>query len=134
MTAERKTEEASERRTRRASKRGGERAAMPGSVLLENPRTGEARRLRTGFSWTLFLFSGVLGVPLFLRGLHRWGLAFVGLWAIDALVVWLSVGAVRALAEAALFCAFLGLQFWLGFRGNALTAKTYMARGWSPVR
>jgi len=134
MSAERKADEASQRRARRSAKRSGERDVISGSVLLENPRTGEARRLRTGFSWTLFLFSGILGLPLFLRGLYRWGLAFVALWAIDILVVWQSVGAVRGVAEAALFCAFLGLQLWLGFRGNALTAKTYLARGWSPIR
>ena len=45
------------------------------------------------------------------------------------------VQAVQALepkhpAEAALFAAFLGLQLWLGFRGNAMTARAYRARGW----
>ena len=42
-------------------------------LLLENPKTGAVRPFRDGFDWILFLFSGVLGLPLFLQGLPLWG-------------------------------------------------------------
>src|SRR5579863_1269577 len=114
---------------RRASARPSDKSDGE-SVLLENPETGEVRRVPTGFAWSLFLFSGVLGLPLFWRGLYRWGAVFVVLWAIDGLVAWFAAGHDRLAAEAMVFCAFLALQLWLGFRGNALTAKAYLARGW----
>lgn len=103
-------------------------------LLFENPATGETRRVKPGFAWTLFLFAGVLGVPLFWRRLYGWGIVILALWALDLAAVRLTAGPVRVAAEALVFCAFLALQLWLGFRGNALTAKAYVKRGWVPAR
>lgn len=46
-------------------------------AAFRNPRTGELREVKVGWSWTLFFFSGLFGLPLFLRGLHVWGALFL---------------------------------------------------------
>ena len=56
---------------------------MTDDLLLENPKTGAVKPFRDGFDWILFLFSGALGIPLFLRGLPLWGAVFVALWVVD---------------------------------------------------
>lgn len=122
------------KKTRDAKQRGKTRDRAAKFLLLRDPETGETRRIKQGFAWTLFLFSGVLGLPLFLRGLYRWGAAVLGLWGIDLLAVWLTTGGVRVASEAVLFGVFLCLQFWLGLTGNALTIKAYRDRGWAPAR
>ncbi len=99
-------------------------------VTLENPETGEIRQVRIGFAWTLFLFSSVLGVPLFLRRLYLWGAAILALWAVNLLVVKFA-GGPAAMEEGVLCAVFFGLQLWLGFKGNAITVKTYLRRGWT---
>jgi hypothetical protein len=126
---------ASRRRSASPPKGKRDRAAETKPVLhVENPQTGEIRQINMGFAWTLFLFSGVFGLPLFLRGLPSWGAVFVALWAVDLLAVWQSSGNARTAAEAILFAVFLVLQLWLGFTGNTLTARTYLARGWTIAR
>lgn len=119
----------------RAAKAGrkGRRPARPG-LLLENPETGEVRRVPEGFAWILFLFSGLLGVPLLFRGLYRWAALMCLLWGADALAALFTAGRTRLVIEAVLFLAFLALQLWLGFAGNALTAKAYLSRGWVRAR
>jgi hypothetical protein len=123
---------AAPRRAARRSKTATRRAAD--GVLLENRATGETRRVKQGFAWTLFLFAGVLGVPLFARRLYGWGGAVLGLWAFDLGAVRFTAGAARVAIEALIFCVFLGLQLWLGLRGNALTTQAYLHRGWVRAR
>jgi hypothetical protein len=38
-------------------------------VTMKNPKTGESKEIKVGWSWILFLFSCFLGLPLFLRKL-----------------------------------------------------------------
>jgi hypothetical protein len=52
----------------------------PVNVDLVNQRSGEHKNVKVGFSWVLFFFSGILGIPLFLRRLHVWGAVFLVLW------------------------------------------------------
>jgi hypothetical protein len=106
-------------------------AAPRASVLFRHPSGQRAKRVKAGFAWDLFLFAGVFGVPLFLRGLPNWGAAVLGLWLADLALGRLRHGTLHLAAEMALFAAFLGLQFWLGLRGNALTARACHARGWT---
>ena len=80
----------------------------------------------------MFLFSGVLGVPLFLRGLPNWGAVVLALWLADLVLGRLGAAALRGPVQRQLFAAFLGLQLWLGWTGNALTARDTRARGWVP--
>ncbi|HUB94409.1 MAG TPA: hypothetical protein VL993_00740 [Stellaceae bacterium] len=108
--------------------------AAPVGVLFQHPSGKKAKRVKPGFAWDLFLFAGVLGVPLFLRGLTGWGAVVLGLWVADLALGRLAAGPGRLAAEIGLFAAFLGLQLYLGWGGNALTARSYRARGWTPER
>jgi len=120
-----------ERRPRRAAPAEAMPEARP-SVLFRAPSGDRAKRVKFGFAWDLFLFAGFFGVPLFLRGLSAWGAAVLGLWLADLGLGRLAPPHLRLPLELALFAAFLGLQVYLGFRGNALTARACRARGWQP--
>jgi hypothetical protein len=99
-------------------------------LLLENPKTGAVRPFRDGFDWILFLFSGVLGIPLFLQGLPLWGLLFVALWIVDLALVWLLPRPWSLPGQAVMAVIFFALQLWLGFRGREMVLRSYVARGW----
>jgi hypothetical protein len=118
--------------TRPRTRRPPAAAAAPARVLFKHPSGLRAKRVKAGFAWDLFLFAGVFGVPLFLRGLPNWGAAVLGLWLLDLGLGRLGRGPLHLAAELGLFASFLGLQLWLGFAGNALTARACRARGWAP--
>jgi len=74
----------------------------------------------------------LFGVPLFWRRLHSWGAVMLALWCVDLVIGRLPVRDVTAhLAEAGLFGVFLAVQLFLGIWGNRLTARTYLAHGWT---
>ena len=99
-------------------------------VSMKNPKTGEIKSIKVGFSWVLFLWSGVFGLPLFLRKLNVWGLVFLVLWIIN-LVVPSMVDEQSALGLSIIFFViFLGLQIFMGIKGNEMTAKNYLENGW----
>jgi hypothetical protein len=101
------------------------------TVLFKAPSGARTKRVKLGFAWDLFLFAGIFGVPLFLRGLANWGALVLALWIADLGVA--RLGPRWSLpAEGLLFVAFLALQVYLGFKGNALTARACHARGWKP--
>lgn len=99
-------------------------------VAVKNPMTGETRFVKVGWSWTLFLFSGFFGLPLFLRKLNVWGSVFIALWAINFIVSSLARNPEGAALSVVFFFLFLGLQIWLGIKGNEMTAKNYLELGW----
>jgi hypothetical protein len=117
---------------RRASRDAKKAAETSASVItLKHKQSGKEKRISTGFAWDLFLCAGLFGIPLFWRRLHPWGAIVLALWCVDLLIGRLPIAAQTARSsEAALFAVFLALQLWLGFRGNRLTAKTYLAHGW----
>lgn len=118
---------------RAAPRRRREQAETPqaaASVLFKHPSGQRTRRVKLGFAWDLFLFAGLFGIPLFLRGLPGWGAAVLALWIADLFLGWGGPGALFVPGQIALFAAFLGLQCWLGANGNALTARACSARGW----
>jgi len=103
---------------------------MTRDLFLENPKTGAVKPIRNGFDWVLFLFSGALGIPLFLQGLPQWGAAFVALWVVGLALRWLLPRHWMLSGELVLALAFFALQLWIGFRGRELMLKSYVARGW----
>lgn len=103
------------------------------SIDLKDPRTGQVKRIPVGFAWDLFLFSGLFGLPLFLRRLPQWGAVILALWILDLFVGWVAFGAVATAAQAALFGIFLLVQLWLGIKGNELTVRSLVVRGWTVV-
>ena len=65
-------------RPRAGAARRGRRAAAPRhGVLFKHPSGARTKRVKLGFAWDLFLFAGLFGVPLFLRGLPDWGAAML---------------------------------------------------------
>lgn len=105
---------------------------MATHVMFQNPKTNETKTVKVGWSWVLFLFSGILGLPLFLRGLHMWGGIMAGLWGVN--FIWSSLPATDEFSDgvSALILGLigLGLQIWFGIKGNEMTAKSYLEKGW----
>ena len=118
------------RRPRRGAKPDAD--AVPPVLTLKHKQSGKEKRISTGFAWDLFICAGLLfGIPLFWRRLHPWGAAVLALWCVNLLIGRLPIAAAtQRSSEVALFTVFFMLQLWLGFRGNRLTAKTYLAHGW----
>jgi hypothetical protein len=109
------------------------KAPAAAGLAFKDPRTGKLMRVPAGFAWSLFLFSGLLGVPLFARRLHLWGAVILGLWIADLLASLVVAGRVATVTQSLLFAAFLAVQLWLGFKGNEITARSCLERGWTVV-
>jgi hypothetical protein len=99
-------------------------------VTMKNPKTGETKEIKVGWSWTLFLFSGFLGLPLFLRRLNIWGGIFLVFWLIS-----IGTNSTEYGKELMwpLFFAAMGLQIFVGRKGNEMTAKNYLEYDWQFV-
>jgi hypothetical protein len=98
-------------------------------VALQNPFNGEIKFVKVGWSWTLFFFSTFLGIPLFLRKLIAWGFVFVTLNVLGALGT--VIGGSGGLAISALVNLIdIVLMIIMAVKGNELTAKALLARGW----
>jgi hypothetical protein len=121
---------AAERASLRRPRQSEDAPAPAETVLFKHPSGLQAKRVKLGFAWDLFLFAGLFGIPLFLRGLPGWGAVVLALWIGDLFLGWAGPGALLVPGQVALFAAFFGLQCWLGVSGNALTARACRARGW----
>lgn len=107
-------------------------ARLPPLIRLRQKQSGKEKRVATGFAWDLFLFAGLFGVPLFWRRLHPWGAVILALWCVVLVIGRVPLSAATAqLAGEALFVVFLAVQLFLGIWGNRLTARTYLAHGWT---
>ena len=103
-------------------------------VKLRNERTGEIKDVKVGWSWTLFLFSWFLGLPLFLRKLPTWGAAMLALcilfWVLSAFTSdtdpMSQINILYYIVDTVLF----GLTIFFGIKGNELTAKNLLENGW----
>ena len=101
-------------------------------VAMTNPKTGEVKEVKVGWSWILFLFSGFFVLLLFLRKLHVWGGIFLILWIVYIIAPSIMQNEEEALGLMILLnLVFLGLQIWLGIKGNEMTAKNYLELGWN---
>lgn len=99
-------------------------------VAMRNPKTGEIKEIKIGWSWILFLFSGFFGLPLFLRKLNVWGGIFLALWAVNFVGSSTIDDFERVGSTVILSLIALGLQIYMGIKGNELTAKNYLELGW----
>lgn len=100
-------------------------------VMLENPRTGDRKAVKVGWSWNFFLFSGLLGLPLFTSGLTHWGALIVVLWSLDlGLPFILPATAEPGPLVLAPAIAVGLLALYLGFKGNGMVANRHLQRGY----
>jgi len=97
---------------------------------LKHPKSGELKRVKVGFSWTLFLFSGFMGLPLFLRRLYVWGAVFFVLWLVNFFAASIGNAEERLGTQLGLFLVFFGLEIFFGIKGNEMTAKNLLEQGW----
>ena len=95
-------------------------------VAMKNPKTGEIKEVKVGWSWTLFFFSGFLGFPLFLRRLYMWGSVFLVLWVVNLVFTMISPEMFLVLQ-----LVIIGLIIWIAIKGNEMTAKNYLENGWT---
>lgn len=95
------------------------------NVPFRNPKTDEIKFVKVGWSWTLFFFASILGIPLFLRKLNALGTVFLVFWCANFLSAESNMSVRLGLGLVA-----IGMAFWIGFKGNELTAKNYLNIGW----
>ncbi|MFG1465692.1 hypothetical protein V5F77_22675 [Xanthobacter sp. DSM 24535] len=99
---------------------------------MKNPKTGELKRIKVGWSWVLFFFSTVFGIPLFLRRLYVWGILINVInfsYSITESVTDLEPKEMGTLVL--MVCLLdLGLSIFFAIKGNELTAKNYLEHGW----
>lgn len=100
---------------------------------MKNPKTGEVKEAKIGWSWTLFLFSGFFGLPLFLRKLHVWGAIYLALWVVHLATLTFIPGEARAIIVLPNYIVMFGLQCFVAIKGNEMTAKNYLKNGWTFV-
>jgi hypothetical protein len=98
-------------------------------VRFRNPRTGEMKQIKVGWSWTLFFFAAWFGIPAFLRRLYGWGIACVLLQLIMLFAS--AAGEDGALTVLVFGMAQFAVTIYLATKGNELTAKNYLDHGWT---
>lgn len=103
------------------------------NVQFKNPKTGELKTVKVGWSWVLFLFSSFIGIPLFWRGLYIWGGIMAGIWVLN----FIFTTPVAILSDPTAFIILIliqiGLSIFFGIKGNEMTAKNYLEKGWELV-
>ncbi len=96
-------------------------------VVLRHGGSGNMRFIDTGWSWSIFLGAGFFGLPLFFRGMALWGTLMLILWFLQLAVSFTAAG--DTLDWLVTF-AVMGLCLYLGFQGNALSARHFIACGY----
>lgn len=99
------------------------------SVVLRHPVSGQTRILREGWSWSCCFGIGLLGLPLFSRGLAIWGAVMV---AVNAVALVLAFESTKSAAELAnwVWFATIGLDLFLGLKANDMAIRRYLNLGW----
>jgi Protein of unknown function (DUF2628). len=109
---------------------------MKVKIAMKNPKTGEVKEVKVGWSWTLFFFSGFWGIPLFLRKLNTWGFVYLAYGVANCLTSTYVNSSSSLTPEQkgfvviANFLVLLGMSIFMAIKGNAMTAKNYLELGW----
>ena len=98
-------------------------------IALRHPGTGNFKFVQTGWSWSIFLGAGCLGIPLFFRGMALWGTFMLILWSAQ-LAVAFGTSEYAETLEWILGFAVAALCLFLGCRGNAQTGRHFVACGY----
>lgn len=99
-------------------------------VTLKHSGSGRIKTVETGWSWSLFLGAGALGLPLFFRGMALWGSVMVVLWSLQLAEPFIATDGDADTLDWILMLAVGALCLFLGLKGNALTARHYLACGY----
>lgn len=97
---------------------------MATHVSFRNRHTGEIKSVKVGWSWVLFFFGPVFGIPFWMRKVYTYGALVVG-WNISCGIA-SEIGGLDTVAMV----GGVVLAVLLGLRGNQLTAKYYVENGW----
>jgi len=96
-------------------------------IALRNGLTGQIKLIKLGWSWTLFLFGSLYGIPLFIRRVPDLGITAA---IISGAAMLLHDYGAQPLTDLIAGVIVLGLATWLGSNGNRLTGVRYLERGW----
>lgn len=99
------------------------------SVTLRHPRTGEIKIVPEGWSWGCCFGCGILGLPLYRRGLQTWGSLMVA-FNVVATVVWFVPTERAAVLDDWLTVIGIGLCVFFGACANRMALDRYLALGW----
>jgi hypothetical protein len=99
------------------------------SIALKYPGTDAVKLVPEGWSWACFFGSGVLGIPLFKRGLIVWGSAMLVFDLATFIVGWTWTDAAVAL-HLWLSGIGVGASFFFGWKANDLAVQRAVAHGW----
>ena len=104
------------------------------NVAFKNPKTGEVKEVKCGFSWILLLFSSIFWLPLFMRRLYIWGAIFAAIVIGNIIALSAARDQDAAVGANLLFGLIsIGLSIYLAIKGNEMTAKNYLENGWAFV-
>ncbi len=99
------------------------------SVVLRHPVSGQTKILREGWSWGCCLGVGLLGRPLFSRGLAIWGAVMVTVNAVALTLAFESTHSASTLAYW-VWLITIGLDLYLGLKANDMAIRRYLSLGW----
>jgi hypothetical protein len=99
------------------------------SVTLRHPVTGQIKVHEEGWSWSCFFGSGVLGVPLFRRGLRVWGAAVLVFDVTMLVVEWLP-GQEATSLYAWMSAIAVAASVFFGMKANEMATQHDLANGW----
>lgn len=97
-------------------------------VRFINPHNGSTKDVKVGWSWMLFLFSSFFGLPLFVRGLYGWGIAFLFISICQVVILFTARN--PGAAGSSVSFAMLVISVVLAARGNEFTGKSLLKKGW----
>jgi hypothetical protein len=108
-------------------------------ITLYNKNSDQIHMASIGFSWSLFLFSGILGIPCFIKNLYGYGFVFL-IIDIVSIVSNYNIMNNSTNVNVALLLFLIGsnvvsfiLSILMGINGNKLSIKSYLDEGYSFV-
>ncbi|KLE32402.1 hypothetical protein [Aurantiacibacter luteus] len=93
-------------------------------ITFKQSSTGKTRNLKVGFSLSFLLATPFYGIPQFVKGIWKHGLAVA---AIGILAVMTMGSPLSSLVGLGLLAA----AVFYGINGNKIVAKALLAKGWT---
>lgn len=92
-------------------------------VTLKEPTTGKTKNLKVGFSWFFLLATPFYGLPQFVNGIWKHGLAV-------ALIGLFAVATMGSAPSSLIGLILIAAAVFYGVKGNQIVAKNLLAKGW----